>query len=378
MTNKAANKIKQRRERLKENQTPTVVRKPNKRWFWILVAISVFIIVYLSYSAYTSDFTNELIIPIIVAVTVLLLLIIWYLPKFYIWSLPIETGKEFDREKERLKLEDDTRKTFAQIIGGIVFLGGLIFTYNTFRLQQNTYSLQQEGQLTDRFTKAVAQLGDDKLEIRLGGMYALERIARDSPKDHWTVMEILSAYIRENAKKKQEIAENNSNKTANDKAGEAKRNKEITTDIQAALTIIGRRKIEQDSKKEKINLSRANLSEANLSEANLSGADLSGADLSGAFLSRTNLSEAFLVGTNLSGAFLSETNLSGTFLLNADLREARIISPQNIKFEELKLAIINENTLLSYVSEKQKAELIEISKKNLEEREILLNENNQK
>ena len=415
--------------------------KPNKLWFWVLAVTSVVIIIFLLYLAYTSDFTNVLVVPIIATITTLLLLIIWYLPKFYVQSLPIEMGKNFDREKERLKLEDDTRKTFAQIIGGIVFLGGLIFTYNTFRLQQNTYQLQQEGQLTDRFTKAVAQLGDDKLEIRLGGMYALERIAKDSPKDHWTVMEILSAYIRENAKKKEEeTSENkNSKKTANDKVDKPEGNTKVTTDIQAALTIIARRKIEQDSKTDKIDLSganlsksnlsgaflagadliRADLSRANLSGANLSGTDLSGANLSGASLSKSNLSGAFLAGANLSGAhlggadlsgvFLGGANLSGAFLVGADLSKSILpvvdlsdtklsfadlsgadlsganlsgadlsVELENFTFEQLSNAIINENTALPSDLESRKADLLEISKKNLERREKFLNESNKK
>lgn len=33
----------------------------------------------------------------------------------------------------------------------------------------------------------------------LSGIYALERIAQDSKKDHWPIMEILTAYVRENA-----------------------------------------------------------------------------------------------------------------------------------------------------------------------------------
>ncbi|MEM7178897.1 MAG: hypothetical protein AAF503_14460 [Pseudomonadota bacterium] len=37
------------------------------------------------------------------------------------------------------------------------------------------------------------------LEVRLGGIYALERIAQDSLRDHIQVMEILCAYIRNNA-----------------------------------------------------------------------------------------------------------------------------------------------------------------------------------
>ena len=30
--------------------------------------------------------------------------------------------------------------------------------------------MSQEGQITDRFTKAIEQLGSDKLEVRLGGI----------------------------------------------------------------------------------------------------------------------------------------------------------------------------------------------------------------
>src|SRR5215208_736469 len=64
----------------------------------------------------------------------------------------------------------------------------------------------EQGQITERFTRAIEQLGETnsngepKLELRLGGIYALERIAKDSPeRDYSTVMEVLTAYARENA-----------------------------------------------------------------------------------------------------------------------------------------------------------------------------------
>ena len=50
--------------------------------------------------------------------------------------------------------------------------------------------------MTERYTKAIEQLGEDKLDVRLGGIYSLERVARDSPRDHPTVMEVLTAFIR--------------------------------------------------------------------------------------------------------------------------------------------------------------------------------------
>jgi hypothetical protein len=43
-------------------------------------------------------------------------------------------------------------------------------------------------------------LGSGQMEVRLGGIYALERIARDSARDHWPIMEILTAYLQTHAR----------------------------------------------------------------------------------------------------------------------------------------------------------------------------------
>ena len=66
---------------------------------------------------------------------------------------------------------------------------------------QKALLVSQEGQIPDRFTMA-EQLGatdlrgNPKLEVRLGGIYSLERIANDSEKDHWAIMEVLGSYAR--------------------------------------------------------------------------------------------------------------------------------------------------------------------------------------
>src|SRR5215211_5326823 len=86
----------------------------------------------------------------------------------------------------------------AQILGGTALLSGLYFTWRTLQVNR-------EGQITDRFTRAIDQLGktDDKgnklFEIRVGGIYALERIARESEEDHGPIMEVLTAYVRQHA-----------------------------------------------------------------------------------------------------------------------------------------------------------------------------------
>ena len=72
-------------------------------------------------------------------------------------------------------------------------------------VMEKNVQVAHERQITERFTRAIEQLrqrheyGKKILEIRLGGIYALERIAKDSKKDHWTIMEILTAYVRENS-----------------------------------------------------------------------------------------------------------------------------------------------------------------------------------
>ncbi|NET00535.1 MAG: hypothetical protein F6K61_08145 [Sphaerospermopsis sp. SIO1G1] len=64
--------------------------------------------------------------------------------------------------------------------------------------------ISEDKQITERFAKAIEQLASDKIEVRLGAIYTLERIAKDSEKDQWTIMEVLTAFVRENAPIKKE------------------------------------------------------------------------------------------------------------------------------------------------------------------------------
>jgi hypothetical protein len=76
---------------------------------------------------------------------------------------------------------------------GLAAAGALWFTTRNFTLSRRTFELTEQGQVTDRYTKAIEQLGSDKLDVRIGSIYALERVARDSARDHPTVMEVLTA-----------------------------------------------------------------------------------------------------------------------------------------------------------------------------------------
>jgi hypothetical protein len=58
----------------------------------------------------------------------------------------------------------------------LVAVGAAVTVWFTAR----TYSLSREGHVTDRYTSAVSQLGSDSPYVRVGGIYALERIGHDS------------------------------------------------------------------------------------------------------------------------------------------------------------------------------------------------------
>ena len=121
----------------------------------------------------------------------------------------------------------DVQVTLVQILTGLLVLVGLYWTSRRVLAAEETVRVAEEGHITDRFTQAIGQLGDKEMAIRLGGIYALERIAKDSEKDHGPIMEILTAYVREKAPRQEDLR----------KAPDPP-----PTDIQAILTVIGRRK----------------------------------------------------------------------------------------------------------------------------------------
>jgi len=53
-----------------------------------------------------------------------------------------------------------------------------------------------EKRITELYTKAVEQLGNDKAPVRLGGLYALERLAQNNPDLRQVVVDVICAYLR--------------------------------------------------------------------------------------------------------------------------------------------------------------------------------------
>jgi hypothetical protein len=211
-------------------------------------------------------------------VAVILLAMIIKVPQWQAASWRGQPGVEL---KDLPKLENDARTTLIQGLGGAVLLIGL---YLTLRNLQVT----QDKQITEHYTRAVEQLGSAKLEVRLGAIYALERIARDSERDHWPIMEILTAYVRERASVREEPskkADMPSNETPPPMTPESA--PKPRADIQAILTVLGRRSRtygKGEGENQRLDLSHTDLRGADLREAHLEEATLMGVHLEEAIL----------------------------------------------------------------------------------------------
>jgi hypothetical protein len=231
----------------------------------------------------------------------------------------------------------------AQILAGTALLLGLYFTWGTLQVNR-------EGQITDRFTRAIDQLGatDDKgqkLEVRLGGIYALERIDKESPERayHPTVMEVLTAYVRENSRRDHEKPSTPTSVSDEDAEQESP-----PTDIQTILDVLKRRAekdVREKHRVENLNLQGAYLRGADLIGADLRGADLQGADLQGADLRGAILKRAIAFFASFQGAILEEADLSdATLSLDVNLQKANLYKA-NLTRANLRSADLTEALL---------------------------------
>jgi hypothetical protein len=220
-------------------------------------------------------------------------LVVW-IPRYQAHGVKTKDTSSETAENQTATLINEYRRTLVQMLGGLFVmvgaLSGAYFTWSQIRVMH-------EGQITDRFTRAIAQLGDLKLEVRLGGIYALERIARDSPRDQGPIVETLSAFIRKSAPAPAP-GKPNSSRTP------------LQTDVQAALTVLVRRDLIPGSVR--VDLRRTDLAKADLRTAHLEGAFLSNQylDLEGFFLTSAHLDGANLFGAHLQGTHLAGTDLS--------------------------------------------------------------------
>lgn len=287
--------------------------------------------------------------------------------------------------KDKADAVTATRQILLAAAAGVAAVAGLAYTARNFHLSRR-------GQLTDRFGKAIGQLASDRLAERLGGIYALENIMVESARDH-------AAFIRERTTPDKAMFRV---RTPHVHRGPQPAYRSLSTDVQAALTVLGRRPPRpernaldlrstdlcgadlsdlrldganlwgaylQHTVAHGVRLSEANLSWAQLQDSRFGGAVLSGASLYGTRLQEVTLNEADLTGAQLQqatvqdgnlrdadlrGAKLSEVNLRGVIMNGADLRGADLVTtsvgaraqPYGLTARQLALAVIDGETVL--------------------------------
>ena len=177
----------------------------------------------------------------------------------------------------------------------------------------------QRGLLNERYQKGAEMLGSKVLAVRLGGIYALARLAREHPGDYHTqIMSLFYAFVRtppemeEHHRKLREDVQEIMTAVCSrsDPQIEAETGEYCPLDLSGA-NLEGLELIRALMKKIVAGsgvttpTTPANLRNAILTDTNLRGADLTGASLTGANLIDAVLAVAVLVGTNLTGAHMS-------------------------------------------------------------------------
>ena len=271
------------------------------------------------------------------AAAVLILGVLGFVPRWQVRNLTVENTQD---EQRMVELENELRRTIAQILGGVAVLAGVYFAWQQL-------NVTQQSQITERFTRATEQLGSDKLEIRIGGIAAFERLARDSDKDFGPVFVILETFIRENAPREKSDEEYPRTTLYSSRIGEP-----MPADIDAALGALmslsrdpgNRRSLDLhgtnleggvfgiggklspaflfNTNLQYASLASVEFPKADFTDSNLRGAGLIDANLSGAYFESAQLNHATLEDVNLNGAYLRDAQLYEADLLRVDLSEA--------------------------------------------------------
>lgn len=136
------------------------------------------------------------------------------------WFVPSDELGNSDRIK--LLAEGSVRATIVQFVAGLLVVLGLAYTAAQVRISQETH-------FTDRYTKAIDQLGHEAPSVRMGAIFALKRLADNSAADRPVVLAVLIGYLKAHADRQPT--------TSSDTDTTSERTK-LAPDVQTALTVL--------------------------------------------------------------------------------------------------------------------------------------------
>jgi hypothetical protein len=227
--------------------------------------------------------------------------------------------RRIELQHDRYELQGEFRGQLLQSLAGLFVIVGAAAGWQQLRVAR-------EGQITDRFARAIDQLGSDSIDVRLGGIRALERIAKNSPVDRPTIQRILGAFVRGHAAWPVGSPDGPEHPTA-------VLDEHLpwlihrAPDVQEAMWVLGNRPVSKEAPRlilSRVDLRSADLTRAQLSEALLRHSNLARAWLPHSSLDRCQLIDADLRRANLQGARLTDAELRGAHLQEADLRRATL------------------------------------------------------
>jgi hypothetical protein len=273
---------------------------------------------------------------------------------------------------------------FASVFGGPLLVWRTWVAHQQARAARQQALVALENHITGIFSKSVELLGlvreikatdaegnatsrsAPNVESRLGALYALERLLRESLKDQRVILEILCAYVRENSPFQIPADDKQRDKLSH---GDAAPTPTRRSDVQAAITVIGRRptpiKLRSEKEGWRLDFRNANLVEYDFSKLNFDRSDFTGSFLNFANLKEADFANSIFENTtfcsaqmnnarfefstfkncNMKKAEVDDTNFSSAKFDDTDLRQAKVKS-FNIKGANLENAF---GTYLSYV-----------------------------
>ena len=224
-----------------------------------------------------------------------------------LWHVPGRSTRQPTSARRRQRATTVPSRDWVAIavtaLPGLAALIALVFASLSVRATNVQLQIAEQGQVTDRYNAAITNLGAGSIDIRLGGIYALQRLMDDSPRDQSTIISVLCAFVREHG-------------TFTSKSNP------VAIDTQAALTVIGTRNPGNDESTTLVDLSNAQLKGARLINLNLSHAELIGVNFSNAILTGADFRGANLNRANLAGADIGDANFTRADLSHANLASA--------------------------------------------------------
>jgi hypothetical protein len=197
--------------------------------------------------------------------------------------------------------------------------------------RQRTAEATELGKSAEIMAAAFAGLGGPDINIRMGAIFTLERHARDRPSDQGPIVQTLAAFVRERcpAPVPQLVRGSYQNPSAEAIYMPP------ATDVQAAVTVLGRRDSANDPPNARLSLACVNLSGYDLSNGDFTGTSFRGAYLcatnfAGAKIERGDFQLAMIEGADFYGAKAQEASFSAAYcgqsrFAHCDLAGARFV-----------------------------------------------------